>query len=621
MTTATLERQQTEPGQPLLGAGLEPLRRLHGELLRKVSAAASRRELLAGLAELIVPCLPPVAMFYLGRNAQGELTEAMQLFPPNQNEATPRLARLVASACQTACRQGALEVRRQTLPPQTVIAAPVALQGSDPDAVGFVFGGDQPVQPAVMLAQIAADHLVLWHVLAATRETDHEAAASAAMVELVGKLSTAPDLRAACFALAAELQTHLKCQRVAVGLRPGSKGHCRLMALSGMAQFDPRSRTTLAIEAAFDETILRNDITHWPAAEEQSRHGALAHKHLCSLEDAKGVSSTPLYDAAGQAIGALLLFHDAAEHTPRLQRFLPAARQPIARALEAARRMEGGRLTRAGRTVTRGWRTWKAKAALAAAVLLAAGMAIPLPYRLHCDCQIEPVTRRFIAAPFEGTLDKSLAKPGDIVAAGTLLARMDGQEIRWKRASLAADQSQAAKKRDAAQAGHNYADMQIAALEVERLGLELKLLDHRAENLEIKSPVAGIVVSGDLDRAQGAPLTLGQTLFEIAPLEQMVVEVAIPDADVAFARAGQPLSVRLDAFPQDEWQATLAKVHPRSEIRDEANIFVAETELDNAAGRLSPGMKGRAIVETDRRAIAWILFHRPWEFVTKTLRW
>ena len=129
---------------------------------------------------------------------------------------------------------------------------------------------------------------------------------------------------------------------------------------------------------------------------------------------------------------------------------------------------------------------------------------------------------------------------------------MDGREIRWKRASLVADQNQAMKKRDSAQAVHNYAEMQIAALEIERLTLELQLLDHRAERLDIRSPVSGIVAAGDLERAEGAPLTVGQTLFEIAPLDKMIVEVAVADEDVSFVCDGQPIVVRV-------WTLTPAK--------------------------------------------------------------
>ena len=198
---------------------------------------------------------------------------------------------------------------------------------------------------------------------------------------------------------------------------------------------------------------------------------------------------------------------------------------------------------------------------------------------------------------------------------------MDGREVRWKRASVVADKNQAIKRRDAAQALHNYADQQIAQLEIERLDLELQLVDHRAENLEIKSPVDGVVASGDLERAEGAPLTVGQTLFEIAPLEAMIVEVAVPDDEISHVSAGQTIYMRLEAYPGQTWQTVVAQVQPRSEILDKANVFIADAELDNTDNRLRPGMEGRAKVETRQRPLGWILFHKLWEYVTKKLSW
>ena len=621
MTIATYEKPAAAFDPSRSGDGLEPLTQLHAELLRQVSSDGSKRQLLVALGELVPRYAQPVAMFYFGRDSHGQLLDTLRLHPAADDGQTRRLAQQLSTACQAACQHGTLEVRRQEIPARWIVAAPVVLQGRDPEAIGFVFSADQPAQPLILLVQMVASHLVLWHVLAAGRESEQEACTSAALVELLGAVGAAPDLRSAGYSLAAELQSHLKCLRVAVGVRHTGKGRCRLLAISGVAQFDLQSSVACAIEAAMDEAVLRNDVTTWPATDDHLRHGALAHKHVCSLEDIRAAVSTPLHDANGAAIGALLLLDDSTDSLAQFQRFLLASERSIASSLGIAVRLEGGRLARLGRTLGRTWRTWKAKMALAAIVVVAAAMAIPLPYQLRCDCTIEPVTRRFIAAPFEGTLEKSFVRPGDIVREGDLLARMDGREIRWKRASVAADRNQAIKKRDSAQAVHNYAEMQIAALEMDRLDLELQLLDHRAEHLDLKSPMAGIVVAGDLERAEGAPLVVGQTLFEIAPLGQMVVEVAIADADVSFVRESQPITVRFDAYPQDTWQSTLARVHPRSEIRDESNVFVAEADLDNSEGRLSPGMKGRASVETDHKSLGWILFHKPWEYASKMLSW
>lgn len=621
MTTATLLQQVTVSAGPVAGDDLANLKQLPTELLRLVSSAASQRELLVALAELVTRHARPVMMHYYGRDAQGQLLNTLRLIPLEEDDRTERLTRQLAAAAQAACRVGACELRRSESPALWIVGAPVVRQGRDPEAFGFVFSADLPAQQAIVLAQLVAAHVVLWHVLMMGRESEQDARTLASLVELRDTVCAAPDLRSACFALAGDLQTHLKCRRVAIGLRPAGKGNCRLVAISGVAQFDALSAAASAIEAAMDEAVLRNEATVWPATDDTSCAGALAHKQLCMLEGATAAVGSPLRNAEGTAIGAVVLLGDSTDMLSPARLFLRAAEPSIAGSLIIARRVEGGRLVRMGRTIGANWRSWQARVAASIAIVAVASLAIPLPYRLHCDCQIEPVTRRFIAAPFEGTLEKSLVKPGDIVREGDLLARMDGREIRWKRASVAADQSQAIKKRDSAQAVHNYAEMQIAALEMQRLELELQLLDHRAEHLEIKSPVAGIVVSGDLERAEGAPLTIGQTLFEIAPLEQMVVEVAVADADVSLVRQHQPIAVRLDAFPHTDWQAEVSRVHPRAEIRDESNVFIAEAQLDNSEGRLSPGMKGRATVDTDARSLGWILFHKPWEYASKKLRW
>src|SRR5581483_4853647 len=90
-----------------------------------------------------------------------------------------------------------------------------------------------------------------------------------------------------------------------------------------------------------------------------------------------------------------------------------------------------------------GWRRLATAAAIASLVL-----AVPLEYRISCSFTLEPVSRRFVAAPFEGIFEKSLVKPGDMVQRGQLLARMDGREVRWELAGLDADRSRADKSRD-----------------------------------------------------------------------------------------------------------------------------------------------------------------------------
>jgi multidrug resistance efflux pump len=198
---------------------------------------------------------------------------------------------------------------------------------------------------------------------------------------------------------------------------------------------------------------------------------------------------------------------------------------------------------------------------------------------------------------------------------------MDGREIRWELAGLESELNAATKKRDSALATQNAAAAQLARLDMDRLQLKIRLLESRAENLEIKSPIAGIVTSGDLEKAEGAPVATGATLFEIAPLDRMIVEVAVPESEIAHVNIGQPVHIRLDAYPRRQWTATLDRIQPRAEIRDHANVFVAELSLDNSDELMRPGMKGQAKIAGPRHALAWILFHKAWESAALALGW
>ena len=156
---------------------------------------------------------------------------------------------------------------------------------------------------------------------------------------------------------------------------------------------------------------------------------------------------------------------------------------------------------------------------------------------------------------------------------------------------------------------------QQAELRKQRLALRIQLLEHRSENLEIRSPIDGVVVRGDLEDAIGVPVTSGQTLFEVAPLRQMVAEIAIPDEEIHHIGESSPDTLRLDAEPGHERELVLARVHPAAEVVDGRNIFVGEVPLDNADNQLRPGMAGRATVLGPRRPLVWNLFHKPWYFL------
>lgn len=607
-------QQAAPPGDPAATA----IRRLQREMLQRATSAANTNELIASLLQLVARHAPLAGASYFSRNEQNELAKTFEIGPKPAGAANERSLKLMKSMAVAACRTGAIEMRRQVNPDRVILAAPVALSNRDPETLCVTFHTNEAEPTFLLLLEMAVSHIVLWRVLAESRSHAADANEASAAVELLDSILSAADADEACYRLTGELQSHLQCGRVALGVRQGNT-RTKLVSVSGVANFDSSSTSATAIEAAMDEAVLRDEPTRWPVADSAARHALLAHRNLSQLEEGAAVVSTPLRNEQGEAVAVITLIADPEADGTAAASFLAAVEKPLAAGVAAAIKMEGGWLTKTVRKSYALLSSWKGLAAAIAVGLFALAMLIPAPHRIVCDCQIEPVTRRFVAAPFESALEKSFVKPGDIVKKGELLAMLDGREIRWKRAGLIADRSQAEKKRDAAQVARNYSEQQIAQLEIERLNLEIQLLNHRAENLEVRSPLSGIVVSGDLERAQGVPVTIGQTLFEIAPLESMVVETAIADDDISFIAGKLPLVIQLDAFPSESWQTETALIQPRSEIRDDQNVFIAEAQLANQSGSLRPGMKGRATIYAPWRPLGWVLFHKPWEFLKRKL--
>ena len=244
-----------------------------------------------------------------------------------------------------------------------------------------------------------------------------------------------------------------------------------------------------------------------------------------------------------------------------------------------------------------------------------------MPYRVACNCELQPVMRRFIAAPYEGILEQTLVQYGDVVQTEQVLAIMDGRQLRIKLSGLQAEHNGAKKKRDSSLAKADYAQAQIALSEMKGLAAEIELLQQQVENLEIRSPIDGIIVSGDLEKVEGAPLEMGQTLYEVGPLDEMLAEVAIPESEIQYVKEGMPVTLKLDSFPFQNWYGEIQKIHPRTEIVDDESVFIAKVRIENDELLLRPGLNGTAKIRANSFPLGWNLFHRAWESVRYWTIW
>lgn len=394
----------------------------------------------------------------------------------------------------------------------------------------------------------------------------------------------------------------------------------RLIAVSDVEQIDETSPVNQAILEVCQLAIEKKSPVVFPVGDAEESPNEL--EQYCRVSRLNACIGLPLMSVDGEVIGALLVAGDPERLCqPKLVEYLQLVSNLVAGHLGMVLKANQGILQRVKYSV---WsslkKNWAKKAAMIVAATLLA-MLIPMPYNVGCDCQLEPVIRRFVAAPYDGILEQTFADTGEVVQADQLLARMDGRALRIELAGLQAELDAAKKRRDSALATGDIAQSHIARSEMKRHESKIELLNRRLENLEVKSPISGIIVSGDLEKVEGAPLETGQTLFEVGPLDQMVAEILIPESEVRFVRPGQSVKIKLNAYPFRTFHGKLTHIHTRSEIVSDKNVFVAEVVMDNVDGRLKPGMAGSAKISSGYYPLGWNLFHNAWEKVRYWMIW
>lgn len=246
---------------------------------------------------------------------------------------------------------------------------------------------------------------------------------------------------------------------------------------------------------------------------------------------------------------------------------------------------------------------------------------IPLPYRPQRTCLLEPANKHFVASPLEGVLKTLHVRPGDKVQQGTILATLDDEHLRWDLASAQAELESASKRRDSALVARSAGELRLAQLEQEKQNLVISAIQKQLQDLDLKSPVDGIVVQGNNDESNGLPVARGETLFEIASLDRMRLDIQLSTRDLATIRVGHAVALRVDADHSQTWKAKIIRIAPRANILDSKVVFIATAEIENPNRSLRPGMNGRVCISADTKSIGWLLFSQPYEWLLSKLYW
>jgi multidrug resistance efflux pump len=428
------------------------------------------------------------------------------------------------------------------------------------------------------------------------------------VLELTVRVSLGSNAEAAAKLLADGLCGCVGADHVVVATRGQRDDHLTLAASSDVRQLD--RHTTLAQEL----TRLLNEPLGDEAVTWLDHHAQLA-----EAWQPERVAKVAFRTVDGALVAAALV---AWSHAPRVDAVEPVLRlaaHAVAPVLALHERSTPLPWSTRCRATLPHW--LKSRPGLAAVIAALVALVIPWPYTISADVTLEPIEHRFVSAPFEGVFEQSLVLPGDHVEAGQVLGRMDGRELRTKLAANEADQARAARSRDLNQATNKLAAAQIDRLEMERLTYERDLIERRMQQLEIRAPIAGVIVSGDLRRHTGATVSVGHTLYEVAPLGRLIAQVAIPEADIELTTTDAPLRLSFDGLTTAALVGKLERIHPRAEVRDNQQVFIGEMTVENGRGVYRPGMQGRARITGPATPGVWVLLRKPYLTLRSLVGW
>lgn len=450
--------------------------------------------------------------------------------------------------------------------------------------------------------------------------------ALAAAIELQSELDDADRLDDAAQVLAERLSQIFKAERLIVLWRTGPHRLLRLVGDSKpfhkVASIDSPNQKLeeeMAV-AAGEELAILDETLLWVSDSQQRRvGGTLAIEQLAKSINSRVLVASNLCHDNQPANGTVLVINPKSDSVVR---FLEAVGPLLTSRLTAIERMQPGRVETAWRCVVESVTlNSHGRNLVIGLIAFLALMAMPATYTISVPLELQPVTRRYVAVPFDGPLKTCHVRPGDVVAQGELLAEIDPREIEYELAGVRSQWEQAEQTRKSSIAEHDFAAGQIAQWETQRLESHSEMLAQRQTKLEIRSPVAGMIVSGDWRSSEGMPLSRGETLFEVAPLDTMVVHLWIPEPEIAHVREDMTVKFATHSAPDHIRVGKIRHLHPKAEIQEHKNVFIAEVRIENSNGRMQPGMRGYATIYAETKSIGWNWFHRPWYALCDLVRW
>ena len=285
-------------------------------------------------------------------------------------------------------------------------------------------------------------------------------------------------------------------------------------------------------------------------------------------------------------------------------------------------------------------------AVIAALAALAALVLVPAELRLEGKGTLEPVHRREVFSQIDGVVEKIEpgVEGGADVEAGQLLASLRNRDLEVAIADVlgrkaSTEEQLVSTRRSLLEDDKISADEKLRMAgrraqlerEVESLASQLALYAEKRKELDVRSPIAGVIVTWQVrDLLLLRPVEKGQVLMSVAdktgPWE---LEIKMPDdrlghinrAAAAAKQSGRELEVDyiLATDPGTRHHGTVKEIHEQAEVRgEEGNTVLVRVTIDptrHEKEELGAGASVTARIACGKRSLGYVWFHDVLSFI------
>jgi putative peptide zinc metalloprotease protein len=159
-------------------------------------------------------------------------------------------------------------------------------------------------------------------------------------------------------------------------------------------------------------------------------------------------------------------------------------------------------------------------------------------------------------------------------------------------------------------AGSRKESVAAVVAQVNKLKDKLSILEQQLAYMQIRSPIDGIVATPRLRNRIGEYLSRGLLFCTIVSEGRVIVDMPVPEKEIADIRPGFPITMKVRGFPRLSFEARVATIAPVATESGGMRFVSIRGELDNKDGLLKSGMTGVGKILCGKRMIFKLLTRR-----------